>query len=513
MEEVLIPARMVNEYVYCPRLCYIEWVQGDFIDSVDTVEGKFQHRNVDKESASWDQDLKVVRSLMLTAPEARLSGKIDLLELEGQKAVPIDYKKGFVPDVPEGAYEPEIMQICALAAILRENGYECDKGVIYYVSSKKRVDIEITEDRMKKLKEIVSNILTLPLLDKAPEPLKDSPKCPRCSLVSVCLPDETNFLKGESGEEPRRLIPARDDFIPLYVTTDGAIVRKREGRLEVIKDDQFLADLPLHDVSQVCIYGGASITSPAVNELLQRGIPISHFTRGGYFLGITTGVFNNNVNLHLAQYSAVLDQKLSLSLARSFVEGKIRNQRTMLRRNDKSIEEGDLEQLQKLARSARDANDIEELLGIEGCAAQIYFNRFSKMIKCPLADTFHSRNKRPPKDPINAVLSYLYGVMVKEWFVVLLQVGFNPLLGFYHKPRHGKPSLALDMMEEFRPLIADSVTITLFNNGELDEKDFIVTKEGTGLKPDCKKKIIRGYERRMNTEITHPVFGYSISYR
>lgn len=168
----------------------------------------------------------------------------------------------------------------------------------------------------------------------------------------------------------------------------------------------------------------------------------------------------------------------------------------------------------RLARDAEDASSSESLLGIEGAAAEAYFSRFDHLLKTGANGfSFENRNKRPPKDPVNAVLSYLYGILVKDLFVTLLAVGFDPYLGFYHRPRYGRPALALDMMEEFRPLIADSTAVTLFNNGELSKKDFIRTGLGISLTPDGKKKVVGGYERRMETEITHPLFGYTVNYR
>lgn len=512
-EEILIPARMVNEYTYCPRLCYIEWVQGEFEDSADTVEGRYEHRNVDKEGSAWLDDVrKAVRSVTLSAPTSRLIGKIDLLEIEGLEAIPVDYKKGRAPDNPEGSHEADRLQLAALAAILRENGYECVKGCIYYVGSRRRVDVPMTEELMTRLGQVVDAMMILKGAGEPPPPLKESPKCPRCSLVSLCLPDETNLLRGEGGEV-RRLVPARDDLLPVYVTMEGAIVRKREGRLEVTQSGEKIVDVPLHDVSQVSLYGSSSMTAPAISELLQRGIPICHFTHGGWFLGVTTGCFSNNAGLQLAQYKAAIDDSRALALAKSFVEGKIRNSRTMIRRNDKEVPEELLDQMARLARCVKNASSPEELLGIEGSAAQLYFQRFGGMLKMPMRLEFEHRTKRPPKGPVNAVLSYLYGVMVKDWYVTLMTVGFNPLIGFYHRPRHGKPSLALDMMEEFRPIVADSVCITLFNNGELREDDFVVTAQGTSMSSDARKRVIRAYERRLDSEITHPIFGYTISYR
>jgi CRISPR-associated protein Cas1 len=172
-----------------------------------------------------------------------------------------------------------------------------------------------------------------------------------------------------------------------------------------------------------------------------------------------------------------------------------------------------LDRLERLSRDARNASSIEKLLGIEGAAAEVYFSRVGHMLKGDQGFSFENRNRRPPKDPVNAVLSYLYAVLAKDMFVSLLAVGFDPYLGFYHRPRYGRPALALDMMEEFRPVIADATALTLFNKGELSESDFIKTGIGISLNTRGKRKVIAGYERRMESEVTHPLFGYSVSYR
>ena len=158
-------------------------------------------------------------------------------------------------------------------------------------------------------------------------------------------------------------------------------------------------------------------------------------------------------------------------------------------------------------------NKFQSLLGIEGAAADAYFSSFGSMLEKSHGFSFEKRNKRPPRDPVNSVLSYIYGVLTKEMFVTVLAVGFDPYLGFYHQPMYGRPSLALDMMEEFRPLIADSVAITLFNNRELSPDDFIRTGIGISIAPEAKKKVIGAYEKRLQTEIVHPIFGYAVSYR
>jgi CRISPR-associated protein Cas1 len=215
----------------------------------------------------------------------------------------------------------------------------------------------------------------------------------------------------------------------------------------------------------------------------------------------------------MKQFEWAKDPARSLILARSMVSGKIKNCRTLLRRNCPEFPEEVLESLARLSMEAEKATGIDSLLGIEGAAAEIYFSNLGKMLKGCRDFFFQNRNKRPPKDPVNAVLSYLYGILAKELFVTVLAVGFDPYLGFYHQPRYGRPALALDMMEEFRPVIADSVTINLFNNKELAKRDFIRTGLGVSMTPEAKRKVVAGYERRIETEITHPLFSYMVSYR
>ena len=157
---------------------------------------------------------------------------------------------------------------------------------------------------------------------------------------------------------------------------------------------------------------------------------------------------------------------------------------------------------------------METLLGIEGAAARTYFSEFEGMIKSKsLEFDFQGRNRRPPRDPVNAVLSFLYAMLIKQATVTALAVGFDPYLGFYHQPKYGKPALALDLVEEFRPLIADSVCPTLINNGELGSEHFIVRGNAAALTQNGRRKVIEASERRMDTLVTHPLFGYSVSYQ
>ncbi|MBI5000052.1 MAG: CRISPR-associated endonuclease Cas1 [Euryarchaeota archaeon] len=517
---------MLNEFVYCPRLFYIEYVQGEFEDSADTVEGHAVHRRVEKESGELpspeesEEDEQIhAKSVLLSSGKHGIIARMDLVEGEGNVVTPVDYKRGEKPDIPEGAWLPERVQICAQALVLRENGYACAEGVIYYAKSKERVTVPITDELIALTLESLEKCRELADSKTPPPPLPDSPKCPRCSLAGICLPDELNALAAseESLEtEIRRLYPARDDAVPAYVTDQRALVSKRGDELEVKSQGETLARVRLMEMSHLAIFGNAQITTQAIRELCARNKSICFFSSGGWFYGIIRGMDHKNVELRRKQYAVAEDPSKSVQIARKIVEGKIRNCRTMLRRNCTDVPDAALEELAKWAGRASGAETLGELLGIEGSAGRVYFMHFGGMLKrdSPAGTfDFESRNRRPPKDPVNALLSYVYAITAKDATVTLMAVGFDPYLGFFHRPRYGRPSLALDLMEEFRPIVGDSVVISLVNNDEISKKDFVIRGGAASLTGVGKKTVIRAYERRMDSQIIHPLFGYTVSYR
>lgn len=269
----------------------------------------------------------------------------------------------------------------------------------------------------------------------------------------------------------------------------------------------------LIDVSQVSIYGNVQVSTQAMRELLSREIPVCWFSSGGWFFGIADGLPGKNVELRRQQVLA--GDKVNVGIARRMVAAKILNARTLLRRNGRSRRRDALREMKRLAVLAEDATEVDRLLGLEGGAARIYFSQFASMIRTDLAGVFvwERRNRRPPTDPVNCLLSFLYGVLVRECTTTLLAIGLDPYAGVYHRPRFGRPALALDLAEEFRPLIADSCVLTLVNNGEVSERDFVTRGGGCGLTTDGRRKVLAVYERRMATEILHPTFGYRVTYR
>ena len=524
----LVPARMLNEHTYCPRLAYLEWVQGDFADNADTIDGQFQHRNVNVETGSLPDPDKPVeerlhaRSVMLSAPGIGLIARMDLIEADGKQVTPVDYKRGRAPDTAERAWEPERVQLCAQALILEENGYEVERGILYFVSSKQRIEVPIDEALRARTRELLADLRATAERPEAPPPLVDSPKCPRCSLVGICLPDETNLLRGlPDGDRVRRLVPARDDALPLYVQSPGAKVGRSGAELVVETRDGEKRAVRISDTSHVALFGAVQISSQAVQELCDHGISIVYLSSGGWFYGMTRGMDHKHVDLRRRQFAAAASAERSLQLARRLVGVKIRNCRTLIRRNASALPARSLERLKELVTKAEAATSLESLLGIEGTAARVYFEAYGDMLRPPQEDgapaaltfDFDGRNRRPPRDPVNSLLSLGYALLAKDLTIALQAVGFDPYLGFYHQPRYGRPALALDVMEEFRPLIVDSVVLSAINTGAIKLPDFLRRGGAVTLTQAGRGKFLRAYERRMDEEISHPIFQYRISYR
>lgn len=246
---------------------------------------------------------------------------------------------------------------------------------------------------------------------------------------------------------------------------------------------------------------------------------------GGWFYGTTHGLGVKNIYLRRNQFLHADRSSFCLRFARLLVAGKIRNQRTMLQRNHVEPPAGPIVFLKCMQEDAERAASLDELLGIEISAARAYFENLSGMIKTEegpgasrigTADfnfDFLRRNRRPPRDAVNALLSLAYSVLAKDLTIVCHAVGFDPFLGFYHQPRFGRAALALDLMEPFRPLIADSAVLSAINTRMVTPADFIRTGDSVALKPEGRKSFFRAYEQRMDTLVTHPLFGYRVNYR
>jgi CRISPR-associated protein Cas1 len=552
-----LPARMLNEFVYCPRLFFYEWVEGVFAHSADTVEGALRHEKLERKAdplppAAEARDEPIhSRSVDLGSDSYKLIAKIDLVEGSSGEVSPVDYKRGAPRDGDDGpeAWPADRAQLCAQALILRDNGYTCSDAVVYYNTTKQRVRVAIDNALVEDTLRAIADARIAAASGRIPPPLLDSPKCPRCSLVGICLPDETaasmsgaaasteaqqlalfpaehdeaerqTVSAGGGLDQIRRLVPARDDLRPLYITGHGLSVGKSGEVLQIRDNKKLVQEARINEISQVNLFGNVSLSAAAVQGLCWAEKPIGHFSFGGWFYGLTQGLGLKNVFLRREQFRRADDPAFGLRLAREIVATKIRNQRTLLQRNHVEPPAQVLQRFKHLAQQAAAAEEMDELLGIEGSAARFYFEHFVGMIKIGAGDAdavppfdFQRRNRRPPRDPVNALLSLGYALLSKDLLIVCHSIGFDPFIGFYHQPRFGRPALALDLMEGFRPLIADSAVLSAINTRMVTGRDFIRAGEAVALTPAGRKGFIRAYEQRIDALVTHPLFGYRVSYR
>lgn len=524
----LIPARILNEHVYCRRLAYLEWVDSQFTDNAYTAEGSFVHRNVDRERAKPpdppDADGASGNGQAVEEPPAStavtissaclgLIAKIDLLEARDGLVVPVEFKRGRPRSQHAPLWEPELVQLCAQVLILRDCGYEVPHAEAYFAQTRTRHTVQITDQLIETTLAAIGQLRSDAAADHPPPPLIDSPKCPGCSLVGICLPDEVHALSdGDQSSPPRRLIASDPASSPLYATTPGSRLTKRGRRVILLEDGKEAASRRLIDVSHVAVLGNVDVGSSLLRACFEIGVPVLWFTAGGWFKGTATGMPSKNVAVRMRQHrAAVLG---SPEIAACFVAGKIRNCRTLLRRHASKESAKVVGQLAGLAKAAEAERSLESLLGIEGTAARLYFSQFGLLLKSPPESfAFEERNRRPPKDPVNALLSFLYAMLIKDVTAAALAAGLDPYVGVYHRPGFGRPALALDLAEEFRPLIGDSTAMMAINNGELRSDDFISRAGGVSLTDKGRRKTIAAYERRMTSELTHPLFRYKASYR
>jgi CRISP-associated protein Cas1 len=302
----------------------------------------------------------------------------------------------------------------------------------------------------------------------------------------------------------------------LYITQQDTVLRKVDERLKVTSNGQTLLDIPLIKVSQVVAFGRVTVTAATVATLMEHSVDLCYLSEHGRYIGRLEPRFSKNSLLRVEQWRAAFDERRKLTIARQCVLGKLANMRVMLLRANR--EEGRpeltsaIERLKEAERAAEACQNLDTLRGYEGEGSAAYFSVFEYLIKQDVA--FPGRVRRPPTDPVNAMLSFGYTLLYNDLHSACNIVGFDPYVGYLHADRYGRANLALDLMEEFRPIVIDSVVLTCVNKRIIQKDDFIVELGGAHrLSDDARRRFLLQYEERKNTEFKHPVFGYRISYQ
>lgn len=563
------PCRNVAEHAYCPRLFYYMAVEGIFLPSADTEKGAAVHRRVDQpsvappepdqrageklerleEQASDADRPRSVRSLALTSERLGLTAILDLAEIDGIRAVPVEYRKGrpkrsgqVVEPTDEMMEEPRLLpapepwptdrvQIGLQVLLLEEAGYMVPEAYLYYAAERLKLRV-VVDDALRHYALAELEAARRTALGSRPPPLVNDPRCPRCSLQPICLPDEINHQRftaltvegrtaAEAPEEltPRKLWPPRDDGIHVVLQREGVRVGVRGQSVRITdRDGEVVRELPLANIESLAVLGGVQVSTQALTVFAEHEVPVAFLSAAGRLVAMMDPLGPTSAAVRAAQVRVLDRPDRALELARAVILAKIANQRTLLMRNHVALPPRIAAELQDCLTAAEQAATMDELRGHEGNAAAIYFAHFAGMFKgsaAALAARFDAsgRQRRPPPDPVNAVLSFAYSMLTHECAAAARLASLEPTLGALHATRPGRPALALDLMEPFRPLIGDSLAVSMFNRGELAEGHFLDTAAGCALTEAGRKAFFSAYGRRMDTEVTHPVFEYRLSYR
>ncbi|MBN3881000.1 MULTISPECIES: type I-D CRISPR-associated endonuclease Cas1d [unclassified Nostoc] len=304
----------------------------------------------------------------------------------------------------------------------------------------------------------------------------------------------------------------------LYVTQADAFIGKVDERLTVKAEQKTILDIPLIKIEGIVVLGRATISPAVVSELLERHICLTFLTQNGRYLGRLEPEVTKNIFVRKAQWQAVGESQPAIHLVRGFVRGKLKNYRHSLLRTQREHPDTDLNnnitRLENAIAPIEKTNSIDSLRGLEGAGSAAYFGCFQQLIKTSEFQ-FEARRRRPPTDPVNALLSFGYSLLRHDVQSALNIVGFDPYLGYLHVERYGRPSLALDLMEEFRPLIVDAVVLSLINKRSLTLTDFTteplsgavsLTKEGLHT-------FLRAYQQKKLSSFKHPVMGNKCTYQ
>lgn len=301
-----------------------------------------------------------------------------------------------------------------------------------------------------------------------------------------------------------------------YVTEQYTILKKEDERVKLFKGKEVLADIPIFKINQVIIFGEVTTTASVLRLFAENNITVCYLTAFGKFVSKLECNYKKNVIVRINQYEKHIDENNeSLKIAKKFISGKIKNSRTVLMKNTRGNQSDKckevIKELAKLEKTINDQTLLDSLRGIEGRAASTYFSVFSEMIKGDFS--FDSRNKRPPKDPVNAMLSFGYTLLANEMSSALSAIGLDPYLGFLHRLRYGRTSLALDLMEEFRSIFVDRLVLSIINNRILTQDDFEETLGEVRINKKAIKKFLEAYELKKRDTIFHPIFKYKVTYQ
>jgi CRISPR-associated protein Cas1 len=502
---------------YCPRLFYLEEVEQIRVADHAVFAGRQLHAALEA-----DEDGESV-SVELTSAHLGLTGKIDCLRRRDGSHLPYEHKRGQprrLADNTPAAWPSDRLQIIAYAVLLEEAFSEpVPEGRLRYHAANVTVRVPIDDHAREELRQALDLARRLRSSVERP-PIADNERlCARCSLAPVCLPEEVR-QDHHPERDPVRLFPPDRDGTTLHVISQGAQVGCSADSLVVRPREGPESKHPIRAVDTVLLHGFSQVTTQALRKCVEHGVGIHWLSTTGYHTASLVPTAGQ-VQRRIRQYRALTDEVFCLRLARQLVGAKVEGQhRYLLRasRGDDDARDGlrsQLSEIQLALRAAAKAPDRDSLRGHEGAAAVHYFEGLRGLLGEQVPEELRSlaRNRRPPLDRFNALLSFGYGLLHTAVMRAVLASGLEPALGFFHTPRSAAYPLVLDLMELFRVPLWDLVLIGSLNRGQWDPQgDFEVTRAKVWLSEAGRKKVIDLFEARLRESWKHPVLNYSLSY-
>lgn len=550
----------LHALAYCERLFYLENVENLRVADERVYAGRRLHVEIER-----NEDEGEWLTLQLESQKWGITGKVDCVRRRDGRLIPYEHKRGRAARGMDGEAAPwwsDKLQLIAYAALIEEHsGQSITEGRIRYHADNKTVRVEIDDDAWRSLAEAIGRARELQATVIRPPVAVNEKLCAKCSLAPVCLPEEARLgddvtagwrdrgkeglgnalplspsldlpvsssplspgptVSPSSRYKPLRLFPADDDRQALHIIAQGARIGRKGDRIEITQPDELPELYPVNEIGQVVLHGFAQITTQALGFCSQNEIGVHWLTYGGRYLGAWSAGAGS-VQRRIRQYKALTDSDFCLSLAKRLAEARVRGQLSHLLRASRDAGRGRIETVTEAIAAIRRllgpmsrARNIHSLRGYEGSIGAQYFKALPHVIieEAGAAMKPGGRNRRPPRDRANALLSFGYALLQRDVLNAILIVGLDPSLGFYHQPRSQAHPLALDLMELFRVPLVDLPVVASINRRQWDEdEDFQIAGQQVWLSENGKKKLIAIYERRKSDQWKHPVIGYSLSY-
>lgn len=518
IETETIRVSALHALAYCPRLYYLEEVEELYIQDAAVFAGRRLHAELEKkEEEEWED-------LFLTSEELGLRGRVDALRTRDGQTIPYEHKRGRCyrdKDKQPQAWLSDKLQILAYCYLIESAlGIKITEGRIRYHADNVLVHVPFDQSGKKMVENAIALAQKIRTATHRPPVTENERLCARCSLSPVCLPEEARLVHNKE-YQPLRLFPQDDEREILHILEPGTKVGRTGEQIKITRKDKPLEKLPAEQVGQIVLHSFSQISTQALHFCTYKGIGIHFVSGGGRYIGSLDNR-QGSIQRRIRQYEALNNSELCLSLAKKLVNCRGQGQRKFLMRirTSRKIKSAKLEQnikqMQAIIKQIPQITSIESLLGIEGKIAALYFGALPCILSpdIPHQMRFDGRNRRPPKDRFNTLLSFGYSLLIKDVMNAILSVGLEPALGFYHQPRSQAAPLALDLMEIFRVPLVDMIVVASINRQQWDvNEDFEIRGEQVWLNETGRRKFVALYEQRKQETWKHPVTKYSLTYR